>query len=92
MGNLSIRPGAALDDAKSIDVILTQIEDDMKKLDGVIRSVIPDKVRTDWSESVRANWQRYYSEDVPNALMAIKTSATNLRLAVEEATQYSRGQ
>lgn len=90
--NITIMPGAATEDAAQIDSIITDIESDMQQLDAAIKSTIPDGIQTEWSETVRGNWESYYGADVPAAMADMKLSATNLRLAVEQALAYSREQ
>ena len=88
--NITINPGAATDDAAQIDSIVSQIEEDMQVLDAAIKRNIPDGVQTTWSETVKANWDSYYSADVPAAMEDMKLSAANLRLAVEQALSYDQ--
>lgn len=89
--NITIKPGAATDDAAQIDSIIKQIEQDMQTLDAAIKKNIPDGVQTNWSETVRSNWEQYYSADIPDAMAQMSMSASNLRLAVEKALTYSQG-
>ena len=88
--NITINPGAATDDAAQIDSIVSEIEEDMQVLDAAIKRNIPDGVQTTWSETVKANWESYYSADVPAAMEDMKLSAANLRLAVEQALSYDQ--
>ena len=90
--NITIMPGAATEDAAQIDSIITDMESDMQQLDAAIKSTIPDGIQTDWSETVRGNWENYYNADIPSAMADMKLSAANLRLAVEQALAYSREQ
>ena len=90
--NITINTGAALDDAAQIDTIVRDIEADLEGLNSVITDIIPNKLQTDWSDEVRGNWDQYYSSDIPEAMEAMTLSATNLRLAVNEALRYSREQ
>ena len=87
---IKVNPNAALDDAQHIDTIIEDIDKEMSELDKVIKNTIPDGIRTDWSEKVRQDWQSYYNESIPEAMAAMKASATNLRLAVDRAVQYSK--
>lgn len=89
--SIRINPNAALDDASSIDTIIEEIDKQMSELDSAIKREIPDGIRTEWSEKVRQDWQSYYNESIPEAMAAMKSSATNLRLAVDKAVQYSKG-
>ena len=87
--NLTITPGAATDDAAQIDSIVASIQSSMETLDAAIKNTIPDGIQTTWSDTVRGNWENYYNADVPAAMEDMKLSATNLRLAVDEALRYS---
>lgn len=88
--NITIKPGAATEDAAQIDSIVSIMEQDMQKLNEVITTCIPDGVMTDWSDSLRANWERYYNDGIPEAMEAMKASAENLRIAIEKALDFSR--
>ena len=90
--NVTIAPGAATEDAVQIDSIVEQIQSDMETLDSAIKSTIPDGIQTSWSETVRENWESYYSSDVPAAMEDMKLSAANLRLAVEKTVAYDQEQ
>ncbi len=90
--NLTITPGAALDDASQIDSIVASIQSSMETLDGAIKNTIPDGIQTTWSDTVRGNWENYYNADVPAAMEDMKLSASNLRLAVEQAQAYDQEQ
>lgn len=90
--NITINPGAATDDAAQIDSIVQQMQEAMSTLDNAIKSTIPEGIQTTWSETVRSNWESYYTADVPNAMEDMKLSASNLRLAVEQALQYDQEQ
>ena len=87
--NITITPGAATDDATQIDNIVAQMESNLETLDAAIKRNIPDGVQTTWSDEVRNNWETYYSADVPAAMADMKLSATNLRMAVDQALKYS---
>lgn len=90
--NITINTGAATDDATQIDQIVSQIQSDMETLDAAMKRNIPDGIQTTWSETVLNNWQSYYNADVPSAMAEMKLSATNLRLAVEQALKYDQEQ
>lgn len=89
--NVYIRPGAALDDATQIDSIIGNINDALIELDNTITSLIPEELSLDWAREILDNWNRYYNNDVQNALREMEASGRNLRLAVEGALQYSSG-
>lgn len=88
--NLTILPGAATEDATQIDKIVTEMQQQMDELNATIKRDIPDGVETTWSNTVRENWEGYYGADIPEAMEAMKLSAANLRLAVEQALQYDQ--
>lgn len=90
--NITINPGAATEDAAQIDSIIENIDSAMKELDAAIKRNIPNGIETEWSDQVRNNWDGYYSADIPEAMAEMKLSATNLRLAVDQALKYSREQ
>ena len=90
--NITINPGAATDDAAQIDSIVSTIEANLETLDAAIKRNIPNGVQTTWSDEVRNNWETYYSADVPAAMADMKLSATNLRMAVDQALKYSNEQ
>lgn len=90
--NITINPGAATDDASQIDSIVSTIESNLETLDAAIKRNIPNGVQTTWSDEVRNNWETYYSADVPAAMADMKQSATNLRMAVDQALKYSSEQ
>lgn len=90
--NITINPGAATDDAAQIDSIVSTMEENMQTLDAAIKSAIPEGIQTTWSDTVRSNWESYYGADVPAAMEDMKLSATNLRLAVEQALSYDQEQ
>ena len=88
--NITINPGAATDDAAQIDSLVQTMQESMETLDNAIKRSIPDGIQTTWSETVRNNWESYYTADIPAAMEDMKLSATNLRLAVEQALQYDQ--
>jgi len=90
--NITINPGAATDDATQIDSLVQKIEESMETLNNAIKNTIPAGIQTTWSETVRENWETYYTADVPAAMQDMKLSASNLRLAVEQALQYDQEQ
>lgn len=90
--NITINPGAATDDASQIDSLVQTMQESMETLNTAIKQTIPAGIQTTWSETVRENWETYYSADVPAAMEDMKLSAANLRLAVEQALKYSQEQ
>ena len=87
--NVTIKPGAATQDAAQIDSIVNQIREDMKVLNDAINSTIPSGIQTNWSEELLNSWRQYYGGDVDSTLAEMAASATNLRMAVEKTLQYS---
>ena len=92
MGTITIRPGAATEDAAQIDKIISDIEEDMENLNSIIQQTIPNDIETAWSETVKSNWDKYYKSDIPETMAEMKMSATNLRTAIHEALKYSQEQ
>ena len=88
--NITINPGAATDDAAQIDSLVQSIEESAETLNNAIKNTIPSGIQTTWSETVRENWESYYTADIPAALEDMRLSATNLRLAVEQALNYDQ--
>ena len=64
----------------------------METLNQAIKSTIPSGIDTTWSNTVKENWEGYYTADVPEAMENMKLSATNLQLAVNEALKYDQEQ
>lgn len=87
--NLTILPEAALDDAKSIDSIVSDINNSLETLDKVIRNNIPEHLETEWSVKLLENWNHYYNESIQGAMAGMSASATNLKKAVDMAVNYS---
>lgn len=90
--NITINPGAATDDATQIDSLVQTMQESMEVLNNAIKNTIPSGIQTTWSETVRENWDGYYTADVPEAMEEMKLSAANLRLAVQQALAYDREQ
>ena len=90
--NITINPGAATDDATQIDQIVQTMESDMETLNNAVKNTIPSGIQTSWSEVLLENWNKYYSNDIPTAMEEMKLSATNLRLAVDQALSYDKGE
>ncbi len=90
--NVTLKPGAATDDAAQIDSIVKNIKEHLSTLDSAIKDNIPSGVQTTWSDEVRNNWETYYSADIPAAMAEMELSAKNLRMAVEEVLKYSNEQ
>ena len=90
--NVTINEGAATEDAAQIDSIVATMQESMEVLNNTIKNTIPSGIQTTWSETVRENWEAYYTGDVPEAMETMKMSAANLRLAVQQVLAYSKEQ
>ncbi len=78
------------DGAAEIDEIVEIMERSMDELAKIIKDTIPDGIQTDWSETLKSNWDHYYTADVPEAMENMKQSAKNLRVAVQHAIEFSK--
>lgn len=87
---LDIKENASLNDASEIDEIVETIEKSMDELARVIKATIPDGIQTSWSLTLKDNWDKYYTSDVPEAMEDMKQSAKNLRTAVQNAVAFSK--
>lgn len=90
--NVTINPGAATDDAAQIDSLIQTMEEAMETLNNAIKNTIPSGIQTTWSETVRENWETYYTADIPAAMEDMKLSAANLRMAVDQALKFDKEQ
>ena len=88
--NITINTGAATEDALQIDKLVDDMADEMEELDQAIKNTIPSGIETTWSDTLRNNWESYYKADVPAAMADMKLSASNLRIAVNQALGYSQ--
>ena len=92
--NLTVRSERALNDAKDIENIVQRMEDNMNKLDSTINACIADGegdtgILTNWSSTVKENWKKYSTNDVPTTFANMKESAKNLKVAVDRAEAFS---
>lgn len=90
MSTLTIRPGAAIKDAGDIEDIVERIRNNMSDLDVVIRRVIPEGVETEWSKTLKSNWEKFYTQSVAGVIDEIYASAVNLEVAVKDAIEYGK--
>lgn len=90
MSIITIKPGAAVDDAVQIDNIVSTIQRDMEELDNAISFAVPNRIQTSWSEELAENWSKYYSSDIPESMEQMKASAGNLRVAVQQSLEYDK--
>ena len=88
--NLTILPEAALDYAKSIETIVSEISNSLEVLDKAIRNNIPEHLETEWSIRLLDNWNEYYSGVIKDAMAGMNLSATNLKSAIDMAMNYSK--
>lgn len=94
--NIEIQPGAALDSAKEIDKIVSDMTEAMDQLNDIINTKMGEvgsgkPISTNWAGEVANNWKNYYSTDIPDTMEQMKLSATNLRKAVDASISYSNG-
>jgi hypothetical protein len=89
--NITVNTDAALEDAKDIDTIVQSIETNLEKLDKTIDTLIPERLETTWSNRLKEEWTAYYKDSIANGMEEMKVSATNLRIAVNEALEYDSG-
>ena len=88
--NITIKPGAATDDARQIENIVSAIKEDMETLNTAIRNTIPTGIQTSWAKALGDDWKQYYTGDIPAAMEDMEASARNLNLAVEQALKYDQ--
>jgi len=88
---ITINTDAALEDAKDIEEIVQSIETNLQTLDKTIDTLIPERVETTWSNKLKEEWTAYYKESIANGMEEMKASATNLKIAVNEALEYDSG-
>ena len=87
-----VKSDKARDGAKQILNIVNIMEQTMNELDGAVKKNIPEKVETQWSDTLRGSWQKYYTGDIPETMNAMKLSASNIQMAVDSAEAYSNMQ
>ena len=87
--NLTIDTEEALDDAKNIDSIVSNISSSLESLDKIIEDNIPEHVETLWSTKLLDEWKEHYQNSIKNSMEGMKASAGNLKEAVDTATNYS---
>lgn len=90
--SIIVKSDGARDGAKQILTIVTKIEQTMNELNESLKKNIPERVETQWSDTLRSNWQKYYTGDIPETMNAMKLSASNIQMAVEAAEAYSNMQ
>ena len=86
---LTIKPGAATEDAVQIENIVSNIDRCMKELETVIKNHIPEGVDTDWSNDFRDSWETLYNNSIQGAMDGMNQSAVALKRDVAAALQYN---
>ena len=51
--NITIVPGKAEEDVREIELIIDNIDKSMQELDEIIRRLIPERLETEWSNSLK---------------------------------------
>ena len=87
--SLTIKPGAATDDVKQIQSIVSSIEECLATLDNVINKNIPENLETEWSIELGDSWKEAYNDSIQEIMHEMTLSATNLQMAVNAAVAYS---
>ena len=87
--NLTIDTEEAIEDAKNIDTIVSNIGSNLEELNKVIENNIPEHVETLWSTKLLDEWKEHYQNSIKNSMEGMKASASNLKDAVDTATNYS---
>ena len=88
--NITILPGAATEDVKEIESIVSKIDEYMTTLNDVITRVIPEQVETDWSNELLDSWTTCYNNSIQNAMQGMLLSAKNLQMAIDAALEYNK--
>ena len=88
--NITIVPGKAEEDVREIELIIDNIDKSMQELDEIIRRLIPERLETEWSNSLKENWTTYYNNSVQGAMEGMMQSAISLKNAVDAAMEYSK--
>ena len=90
--NITIKPGAATDDAQQISSIVSTITADMEECDKILKQLATGELSLDWADTLYSQWQRYFNSDIPEAMAEMQQSSTNLQTAVSAAIAYSQEQ
>ena len=89
---IRINKDSALGAILEINNIVSNLENTMASLDETIKKNIPDRIDTSWANELRADWQKYYNQEVINVLEEMRLNGLYLRKAVNKALEYSKGQ
>ena len=90
--NITIKPGAATDDAQQISSIVSTITADMEECDKILYKLTADELSLDWADTLYSQWKSYFNTDIPEAMAEMQQSSTNLQTAVSAAIAYSQEQ
>ncbi len=90
--NITIKPGAATDDAQQISSIVSTITADMEECDKILKQLATGELSLDWADTLYSQWQGYFNSDIPEAMAEMQQSSTNLQTAVSAAIAYSQEQ
>lgn len=90
--NLTIKPGAATDDAQQISNIVSRITIDMEECDKILKLLTLSDLNLDWTDALYDQWKSYFKTDIPEAMAEMQQSAKNLQAAVSAAIAYSQEQ
>ena len=90
--NITIKPGAATDDAQQISSIVSTITADMEECDKILKQLATGELSLDWADTLYSQWQGYFNTDIPEAMAEMQQSSTNLQTAVSAAIAYSQEQ
>ena len=90
--NITIKPGAATEDAQQISSIVSTITADMEECDKILKQLATGELSLDWADTLYSQWQSYFNTDIPEAMAEMQQSSTNLQTAVSAAIAYSQEQ
>ena len=90
--NITIKPGAATEDAQQISSIVSTITADMEECDKILKQLATGELNLDWADTLYEQWQGYFNSDIPEAMAEMQQSSTNLQTAVSAAIAYSQEQ
>ncbi|MBP5679378.1 MAG: hypothetical protein J6X28_06105 [Bacilli bacterium] len=83
---------AALNEADNLVRVTKNMETAFNNLNDFMKKYATSQIRTDWMDTVFANWQKYLESDIPAVLADMQKSAVNIQTAVREAEAYSTEQ
>ena len=89
---IRINKDSALGAILEINNIVSNLENTMASLEKKKKKNIPDRIDTSWANELRADWQKYYNQEVMNVIEEMRLNGLYLRKAVNKALEYSKGQ